>query len=102
MMTIKPSDKEEEFFARQAYERKRKMEEENHKLMAKEEKEDQKKRHYMRCPKCGMQLIEMDYKNIKVDKCSECQGIWLDAGELEQVAHLDKPILNKFFSVFKE
>jgi Zn-finger nucleic acid-binding protein len=40
----------------------------------------------MKCLKFGMQLIEIDYKNIKVDKCSACQGIWLDAGKLEAVS----------------
>jgi hypothetical protein len=56
----------------------------------------------MRCPKCGMELIEIDYKNIKVDECSECEGIWLDAGELESVSTLEKSGLEKFFSVFKK
>jgi hypothetical protein len=56
----------------------------------------------MRCPKCGMELIEIDYKEIKVDKCSECDGIWLDAGELEAVAKLEKGGLDKLFSVFKK
>ncbi len=58
--------------------------------------------HYMRCPKCGMELIEIDYRNIKVDKCSECQGVWLDAGELEATAGLEKSALDRFFGVFKK
>jgi len=101
-MAIKPTEKEEEYFARQEYERKRKIEEANHKLMARAEKERQQQLHYMRCPKCGMELIEINYKNIKVDKCSACQGIWLDQGELEQVMGMEQSILNKFFSVFKK
>jgi len=56
----------------------------------------------MRCPKCGMELIEIDYKGIKIDKCSECEGIWLDAGELEAVSKLEKTVLDKLFSVFKK
>ena len=36
-------------------------------------------------PKFGMELIEIDYKEIKVDKCSECEGVWLDPGELEAI-----------------
>ena len=54
----------------------------------------------MKCPKCGMKLVEIDYKKIKMDKCSECEGIWLDAGELDMVAQMDKGSLEKFFSVF--
>jgi len=40
----------------------------------------------MRCPKCGLELIEIDYKGSKFDKYSECEGVWLDAGELEGIA----------------
>jgi len=56
----------------------------------------------MHCPKCGMKLVEIDYKEIKVDKCSECEGIWLDAGELEAVSHLERSVIDKFFGVFKK
>jgi uncharacterized protein len=37
-----------------------------------------------------------------VDKCSACEGVWLDAGEMEHVAKMDKVGLNKLFSVFKK
>ena len=61
------------------------LEQEKHKKMAEEEKRRLKELHFMWCPECGMELIEIDHKGIKVDKCSECEGIWLDAGELESV-----------------
>ncbi len=101
-MVRKPSELEEEYIARMEYEKKKKLEEEKHKKLAKEEKKKLKELHYMRCPKCGMELIEIDYKGIKVDKCSECEGIWLDAGELEIVSKLEKSGLDKLFSVFKK
>jgi Zn-finger nucleic acid-binding protein len=49
-----------------------------------------------------MQLHEIDYKGVKVDKCVSCDGIWLDAGELEQLSKLEKRALIKLFSVFKK
>jgi len=101
-MVWKPNEKEEEYFARMEFERKKKLEEEKHKTLAEEEKERVKQLHYMRCPKCGMELIEIDYKDIKVDKCSECGGVWLDAGELEAVSKLEKTGIDKLFSVFKK
>ncbi len=101
-MVRKPSELEEEYIARMEYERRKKLEEEKHKRLAEEEKKRLKELHYMRCPKCGMELIEIDYKGIKVDKCSECEGIWLDAGELEAVSKLEKTGLDKLFSVFKK
>lgn len=99
---MKPSEKEAEFIARMEFEKRKKIEEEKHIKLKEEEKNKLKELHNMRCPKCGMELIEIDYKEIKVDKCSECAGIWLDAGELEVVSKLEKSGLDKLFSVFKK
>ncbi len=101
-MPKKPSESEEEHIARIEYERLKKLEVEKHKRLAEEEKKRLTELHYMRCPKCGMELIAVDYKGIEVDKCSECEGIWLDAGELEAVSQLEKSGLDKLFSVFKK
>lgn len=101
-MVLKPSEKEEEHFARLEFERKKKQEEEKQAKLAAGEKNRLKQLHHMRCPKCGMQLVEIDYKGIKIDRCTGCTGVWLDAGELEQVAALEQSGLNKFFKVFKK
>jgi NDP-sugar pyrophosphorylase family protein len=100
-MPDKPGEKEQEYFARIEYERRKKAEEEKQRRLAEEEKKRLKELHHMRCPKCGMQLIEIDYRGIKVDKCSNCEGIWFDAGELEAVSKLEKTGLDKLFGVFK-
>ena len=55
----------------------------------------------MKCPKCGMELIEIDYKKIKIDKCSECEGVWLDAGELAPALSKLESGIDKLFSIFK-
>jgi len=101
-MPGKPSDKEEEHFARLEFERKRKAEEERHRRLAEEERQKLRELHYMRCPKCGMQLIEIPYRDLKIDKCSACNGVWLDAGELEAVSKFEQKTLGKLFGVFKE
>ncbi len=100
-MSKRPSEKEEDYFARMEYEKLKELEEDKHGKLADNEKERLKDLHFMRCPKCGMELIEIDYREIKVDKCSECEGVWLDAGELETVSRLEKSGLDKFFKVFK-
>jgi hypothetical protein len=97
-----PSEKEEEYFARLEYEKKQKIEREKHEKLKAEERLKMKDLHFMRCPKCGMELIEIDYKDIKIDKCSECEGVWLDAGEMEAVAKMEKSGMDKFFSVFSK
>ena len=101
-MPVKPSDKEEEYFMRLELERRKKIEDEKLKRVADEEKRHLKELHYMRCPKCGMELSEIDYKNIIVDKCFSCDGIWLDAGEFESIAKLEKGALDKLFGIFKK
>jgi hypothetical protein len=42
------------------------------------------------CPKCDGKLVETSYENIKIDVCDTCTGVWLDAGELAQIAHKDE------------
>ncbi|MFA5807460.1 MAG: zf-TFIIB domain-containing protein [bacterium] len=95
----KASESEEEYFARLEFERRKKVEEEKHRRMAEQEKRQRKELHFMHCPKCGMKLIEVDYKTLKVDRCSSCDGLWLDAGELEAAVELEKGLLGRIFGV---
>ncbi len=101
-MPIKPTEQEEEYFALLEFERLKKIEHERQQKMAAAEKERLKKLHYMQCPKCGMQLVEIDYRGIKIDRCTECEGLWLDKGELRAITELESTILDKLFSVFKK
>lgn len=96
-MTRKPSESEQEYFARIEYERRKKLEREKQQALAQGEKETLQKLHFMKCPKCGMDLVEIDYKSIKVDKCSGCEGVWLDPGELEAVGKMEKSMLGRIF-----
>ncbi|MFA4917068.1 MAG: zf-TFIIB domain-containing protein [Syntrophales bacterium] len=101
-MSMKPSEQEEEYFTRVEFERKKKREEEKRGNLKEEDIKKLKLLHYMKCPKCGMGLIEIYYKGINIDKCSECDGVWLDAGELEAVSKLERKGFDKLFSVFKK
>lgn len=101
-MPVKSTAQEEEYIKRQEFERLKKAEEEKHKSLSKTEKKRLRDLHFMMCPKCGMELVEIEYKNIKVDKCSECDGIWFDAGEFESVSQLNKSTMDKLFGVFKK
>ncbi len=98
-MVRKPTESEEEYFTRVEFERRKKAQEEKQKNLAAAEKKRLKDLHYMHCPKCGMELIEVDYKTLKVDRCSACDGLWLDAGELEAAVKLEKSILSRFLGL---
>ena len=98
----KPSRAEDEYFARQELERRKKWAQEQSSKMASEEKERIKQLHYMKCPKCGMDLAEIDLHGVKVDQCANCGGIFLDAGEIDQLTRQDDAgVLGKVFSIFK-
>lgn len=99
-MRAKPIVMEEEYFARQEFECRAKIEEEKQKKLQVEERRRLQELHHMKCPKCGSQLLEIDYKSLKIDECSHCKGIWLDHKELEEVIKLEESGLSKLFSVF--
>jgi len=54
---------------------------------AAKEKADERKRlkdlHFMKCSKCGHDMKEEDLGGVLIDRCSFCEGIYLDAGELD-------------------
>ncbi|HEY4492251.1 MAG TPA: zf-TFIIB domain-containing protein [Acidobacteriota bacterium] len=54
-------------------------------LMQQEEARKRKELHWMKCPKCGSDMKEQDIIGISVDRCTLCEGIYLDRGELEDL-----------------
>ncbi len=101
MSPEKPSEKEEEYFARQEFERRKRLAEEREGKLKEEERTRLKELHWMRCPKCGRELIELEYRGVKIDKCTNCAGIWLDAGELEQLSGQGEGFIGGLFRTFK-
>ena len=85
-MPVKPSEAEEEYFARQEFERRRRDAEERARKLAAEERTRLKELHWMRCPKCGMELAEVTFRGLRIDRCTSCAGVWLDAGELDTLS----------------
>lgn len=86
-MSDKPSRNEDEYFAREDAERIRKLREQETAQRAAAER----KAHLMKCPKCGASLKTETIRGIEIDRCPDCQGIWLDQGELETLAKLRDP-----------
>lgn len=100
-MAVSRSDNEEEYFARIEFEKRRKILEDQQLALEDAERVRLKELHHMRCPKCGMELQEIELRGVKVDKCFGCEGIWLDAGELEILSKLDKPASDRLLSLFR-
>ena len=40
----------------------------------------------MLCPRCQKDMETITYHHVEVDQCPECSGIYLDKGELEEIA----------------
>jgi Zn-finger nucleic acid-binding protein len=55
----------------------------------------------MKCPKCPGKLEKKTIENIEVDVCFVCEGVWFDAGELEEVIKRDSKDF-KFIDVGRE
>lgn len=101
MSPVKPTEKEEEYFIRQELEKKKKLAEQARSTMAEVERQRLKDLHYMHCPKCGSELVEIRYKNVLIEECPTCEGVWLDVGELEQVVTEEDSFLGGMLKIFK-
>jgi RNase P subunit RPR2 len=77
----RPSKNEDEYFARRDAELLRQQREAARKSAVALER----KTHYMKCPKCGFDLFTGDWDGIQIDQCTNCHGIWCDAGEVEEI-----------------
>lgn len=82
MSVEKPVGNEEEFFLKMNQEKISKLRTEIDQKRLKDEKSLRKQVHWMKCPKCGSDLNEINHENVIIDTCKECKGIWLDSGEL--------------------
>jgi len=89
--TKKPSNFEDEYFAREDIELKRRLAFQRAQELEAKEREELKKLHHMKCPKCGMDLQTLSRGPVEIDTCFSCGGVWLDAGELEQIIAYDRP-----------
>ena len=82
---------EEEYFYKlnqQLIEKKRKRLDDER---SEREEHDKRAAYWMICPKCGSKLEEVDLAHIKVDKCTGCQGIFFDHGELDTLLESQEP-----------
>lgn len=100
-MPEKPSQSEEEYFQKQEAERRRKLAAEREAQAAAEERERRRQLHFMRCPKCGSELQEIEYASVRIDRCTSCEGIWLDKGELDAVSKKESGFMGKLLGGFR-
>lgn len=102
-MTAKPSNNEDEFFAREEAEKLYRLHKDNLKEQDSVKAEAEKQAHWMKCPKCGYDLETIKWRNVYIDKCFRCGVIALDDGELETLAGSEQPggFISSFKGLFK-
>lgn len=98
----KPSNEEDEYFAREEALRRHKLALEKAAELEKAHLEELKRAHFMKCPKCGFDLQTVQFKGFAIDKCFHCNGNWLDAGELEALAGRESGVLKNIVGLFKK
>ena len=99
-MKDKRSMPEDEYFARENAEQMRKLAAEEHARLAAAEREALRKAHWMRCPKCGMELKPIRHQGVQIDRCFSCHGTWLAAGELEKLAGSKGGVMKSVLDLF--
>ena len=90
----KPSRNENEYFARLDAE----LIKERRSALDLARSKMERAAHYMKCPRCGGELQEIEHHDVKIDQCTECKGVWLDAGEIELLEHAHDTGVTRFFS----
>jgi hypothetical protein len=98
MATKKPSSSEDEFIAREEAKRK------ELERIRREQASTRAAREARRgtCPGgCETKLVEEAFRDILIDRCPTCSGVWLDPGELEKVSSDDSALVRSFFNFFQ-
>jgi Zn-finger nucleic acid-binding protein len=54
----------------------------------------------MDCPACKNAMITLELADVEIDYCTDCGGIWLDAGELELLLS-EREIARQLLDSFK-
>ena len=92
--TKKPTSSEDEFIAREEARRAelKRIEREH------QEAEAARKARIGTCPRGdATKLVEETFQHLKIDRCPTCHGVWLDPGELEQIASDNAGLVRSFF-----
>lgn len=57
--------------------------------------------HFLKCGKCGGDMLTQPFRGIEIEVCQDCQAVLLDPGELATLAGEDSTgTFSSFFSMF--
>ena len=88
----KPTHNEDEYFAKHDAE----LLKERRSMLDVQRGTQERASHFMKCPKCGADLKEKKFHSMVIDVCPDCNGTWMDAGELETLGMVKQSELQRF------
>ncbi len=98
MSSQKPSSPEDEYIARDEAKRRELSQIEREQAEA----EAARKTRWRTCPGgCETKLVEEDFRDLVIDRCTTCGGVWFDPGEFEKVASDDASVVRSVFNFFR-
>jgi hypothetical protein len=69
--------------------------------MASSELAQLKTLHWSHCAHCGFEMHPIVFKGVTIQQCPNCNGIFLEAGELEVLAGKEGGFISAVLSIFK-
>ena len=98
MAPKKPSTPEEEYIAREEAKRRELRQIEQKQTKA----EAARKARWRTCPGgCETKLVEQPFRDILIDRCPTCGGVWVHPGELEKITRDDAGAVRAFVHFFQ-
>lgn len=97
--TLSPED---EYFLKEDLEKLKQLRAERDKARAAQAQDAKRSAHFMKCPKCGSDLKETHFRDIAVDVCTGCNGVWFDAGELDALLGTRENAIGRFMRSFRD
>ena len=98
MSSQKPSSPEEEYIARDEAKRRELSQIEREQAEA----EAARKARWRTCPGgCETKLVEEDFRDLVIDRCPTCGGVWVHPGELEKISRDDAGTVRAFVHFFQ-
>ncbi len=98
MARRKASSPEDEFIAREEAKRRELTQLERQQAEA----EAARQERMGTCPAgCEGKLVQEDFRDLVIDRCHSCGGVWLDPGELQKIATDDPSIVRGFLDFFR-
>lgn len=54
----------------------------------------------MQCPHCSAQMQQMERYEVDIDYCPSCKGVWLDRGEIDKIAKIQRSYEDKHYNKY--